>query len=261
MKRFFCQELVWKVKDLLFLMKNKQINGDACVFFKENQKELINHFAGAVDSQLANDLKLSIFMAGSPGAGKTETSKELVKELKTLGKFGDSIVRIDADEIRAYLPKSLYNGKNAHVVQTATTVGVQKLYDHVLTKNKNFILDTTLSNYEQARKNIKRALKPNRKRKIFIFFIYQKPLQAWKFTKARELVTGRRIRKRDFINTFLGAQETANKLKEEFGDAIELDLFVKDNDNIGFERYEINIKSIDLHLKKKYNRKNLLDIL
>jgi AAA+ superfamily predicted ATPase len=37
---------------------------------------------------------VSIFMAGSPGAGKTETSKALIDEI------GGTILRIDPDELR-----------------------------------------------------------------------------------------------------------------------------------------------------------------
>lgn len=41
------------------------------------------------------DKPVSVFMAGSPGASKTEASKVLLEE------FGESILRIDPDDLRS----------------------------------------------------------------------------------------------------------------------------------------------------------------
>lgn len=69
---------------------------------------------------------VSIFMAGSPGAGKTEVSKELVKE------FDRKPMRIDADELRALCPD--YVGTNAHLFQKAANKAINVLYDYALKK-------------------------------------------------------------------------------------------------------------------------------
>jgi UDP-N-acetylglucosamine kinase len=50
---------------------------------------------------------VSVFMAGSPGAGKTESAIELIQQL------GSPIVRIDVDELRNECPG--YNGDGASV--------------------------------------------------------------------------------------------------------------------------------------------------
>ena len=61
-------------------------------------------------------------MAGSPGAGKTEASLELLK------KFGESaVMRIDPDELRTYF--SSYTGGNAWLFQRAVSVLVDKIHD------------------------------------------------------------------------------------------------------------------------------------
>jgi UDP-N-acetylglucosamine kinase len=73
-----------------------QVEAIALEYVKSHKKELIERFCPpSICHSIANPV--SLFMAGSPGAGKTEVSKGLIK------KFNDVPVRIDADEIRAFL--------------------------------------------------------------------------------------------------------------------------------------------------------------
>lgn len=55
---------------------------------------------------------VSVFMPGSPGAGKTEASIEL---LKLKGADGTRVLRIDPDELREDLPG--YTGENSWLFQ------------------------------------------------------------------------------------------------------------------------------------------------
>ena len=55
---------------------------------------------------------VAVFMAGSPGAGKTEASKALVSEL-------GSFLRIDPDEFRQAIPG--YDGSNAWLMHRAVS--------------------------------------------------------------------------------------------------------------------------------------------
>ncbi|MCK5212144.1 zeta toxin family protein [Candidatus Parcubacteria bacterium] len=98
-------------------------------------KELYNVFANS-DKYRAFLSPVTIFMAGSPGAGKTEFSKNMI--IKLNNKYDYPIVRIDADEIRELCPD--YNGNNSHLFQGAVSTGVNKLYDHVLKKKYNVLL-------------------------------------------------------------------------------------------------------------------------
>ncbi|MBI3255577.1 MAG: zeta toxin family protein [Candidatus Andersenbacteria bacterium] len=118
-----------------------------------------------------------MFMAGSPGAGKTEVSKRL------LSRFEQKPLRIDADEIRTLMPG--YVGANACLFQKAATKGVHILYDLALEKSYNAILDGTFAYYDVLQ-NIQRSL--DRGRKVEIFFVYQSPYHAWGFTKKRGFV-------------------------------------------------------------------------
>ena len=72
---------------------------------KDKLQKVIQKFADATE-HVADELPTTLFMAGSPGAGKTEISKRLVP------RFKQKPIRIDADEIRTLCPG--YAGNNAH---------------------------------------------------------------------------------------------------------------------------------------------------
>lgn len=196
---------------------------------KSNHKELIKKFADSTE-YAADTLPTTLFMAGSPGAGKTEISKRFVP------RFKQKPVRIDADEIRSVCPG--YTGTNAHVFQDAATKGVHILYDHALKNNVNVIMDGAFA-YGGAMENIQRSLDHNRK--VEIFFVYQDPLQAWDFTKKREALEQRRVSKGVFIESFFKSRENVNKAKETFGSKIELNLIIKDFEK-DLEQLEINVE-------------------
>ena len=111
----------------------------AKIFIKKNKKLLFEKFA-SVEIYKPTDNPISWFMAGSPGAGKTEFSQALLKELSL------PIVRIDADEIKKIIP--IYNGANSDIVQGASSIGVDILYSYVLKKKLSTLLDGTFSKFE-----------------------------------------------------------------------------------------------------------------
>lgn len=129
---------------------------------------------------LSEENPVSVFMAGSPGAGKTEASIELLK------KIGTPVIRIDPDELRDEFPD--YSGENAWLFQKAVSVLVDRIHDTALEQRQSFLLDGTLSRYDVARKNIERSLK--RKRAVQILYVYQEPRLAWAFVQAREAAEG-----------------------------------------------------------------------
>ncbi|MEK7481492.1 MAG: zeta toxin family protein, partial [Patescibacteria group bacterium] len=174
---------------------------------------------------------LSVFMAGSPGAGKTELSIKLVEALERPS------VRIDADDIRILLPG--YNGMNASLFQRAASIGVELLYDYVLTSGQDCILDGTFANYNKALLNVERSLK--RGRAVVILYVYQNPKTAWQFTQARELIDGRRVPKDAFIKQFFAARENVNRVK----DILKKQVFIWVINKSGVEWSELNVDSID----------------
>jgi predicted ABC-type ATPase len=91
-------------------------------------------------------------MAGSPGAGKTEASIEL---LAILEEKGAEILRIDPDELRHEF--ELYTGDNSCLFQKGVSVLVDRIHDLALSQKQSFLLDGTLSNYAKAEQNIARS--------------------------------------------------------------------------------------------------------
>lgn len=234
--------------------EEQKIVEDAKQYVKKYKKDLIQKFAD-LSMYPPDQLPVSVFMAGSPGAGKTEFSKELVNVLFSNSK-DKYVVRIDADEIRNVLPS--YNGMNSYLFQPAASIAVEKLHDHVLSKKQNFILDGTLSNFEKAKDNIKRSIKKGRS--VFIFYVYQEPVTAWEFTQHREKKEGRHIPKEIFIDQFFSAKDTVNRIKEHFGKQIVIYLVEKDLKQKTVN-VMVNVDKIDNYIKFKYTKDSLIEAL
>lgn len=188
---------------------------------------------------------VSVFMAGSPGAGKTEASIEL---LQIEGGDGTKILRIDPDELREQLPG--YTGKNSWLFQKAVIPIVERIHDLALKQAQSFVLDGTLSSYAVAEKNIERSLKKGRT--VQILYVYQEPRQAWKFVQAREAAEGRRIEPEAFVRQYFDAREVVNRLKRQFGKTIQVDLLMKNNDG-SHQFYRAGVDQIDNHIPEKYS--------
>lgn len=225
---------------------DKHTQQEAITFIKKHERALIAQFASLDDFPREDVAPVSIFMAGSPGAGKTEISKRLIES------FQQKPVRIDADEIRGIIPQ--YTGTNSDVVQAAASLGVEKLYDIALKQRQNLILDGTLARSDKARSNIARSLK--RGRSVQVFFVYQNPLTAWEVTKKREAIEGRRVPKEFFIRSYFASQASANTLKEEFGDDIQLHVVVRDA-KTGLDKLDLNVTTVDPYLRVHYTSEQL----
>lgn len=183
---------------------------------KDHRQELIVTFTkGYKESH--PEKPLSIFLAGSPGAGKTEYAQSIVD-------LGPALLRIEADAIREWLP--MYTGSNSDVMQQAASRGVDFLYDYALKQEISIVLDSTFTPYTIARKNVQRSLK--RGRTVQLHYIYQDPLAAWAFVKKREIVEGRRVPREAFIRKFFEAYENVSRVKQEFEEQVELTVVVRD---------------------------------
>ena len=200
-------------------------------------------------------------MAGSPGAGKTEASKDFIVEAeKTINqKLGAvkeyQIVRIDGDEIRDMLPG--YNGSNSGLFQGAISKGVDKLIDHCFHKKLNMLVDGTFSSSNSIT-NIERAIKHGRT--PHIIYVYQDPLRAWELTKARETKDGRAIPLDAFIDSFFKARENINEAKNRWGSKIRLHYAERDF-STNLIKYRINIDNIDKYFEIKYNKTSLAEAI
>lgn len=193
---------------------------------------------------------VSVFMAGSPGAGKTEASIELLSHIAVAD--GQPVLRIDPDDLRREFPD--YTGDNSWLFQSAVSLLVERIHDRALKNRQSFLLDGTLSHLGVAQKNITRSL--DKDRFVQVFYVYQDPLLAWQFVQQRERVEGRRIQQEIFIEQYFGAREVVNQLKREFGQRIQVDLLMKNLD--GSHRfYRKNIENIDKYVPETYNQTQL----
>jgi len=204
-------------------IRDEEIQSAAIEFARSNKKE-VAHKLTDKSVYPADNAPVSVFMAGSPGAGKTEFS---VRVLELLEKEGKSVVRIDPDELRSEFVQ--YSGDNSDLFQAAVSILVDRIHDEAIKNSQNFILDGTLSDLERAKKNVNRSI--NKDRKVEVFYIYQRPEIAWDFTKKREEQEGRAMPIDAFVTHFVSSRETANALKSEFGSDVTLNLVIKDIDN------------------------------
>ena len=180
---------------------HNDIKNEAIRFARKNKKEIAKRLTNP-QVFLPDQEPVSVFMAGSPGAGKTEASKALLDELENVEK-SRKVLRIDPDELRSEFEH--YSGDNAWLFQPAVSILVDKIHDLALKQRQSFILDGTLSNYEKAVNNIDRSIK--KKRQVQILYVYQTPEQAWGFVQAREKTEGRKILPAQFINQYFAARE------------------------------------------------------
>ncbi|CAD5376741.1 Zeta_toxin domain-containing protein [Pseudomonas sp. OF001] len=222
--------------------EEQRIIDAAMGFARANKKAIARRFTDRT-IYLPEDDPVSVFMAGSPGAGKTEASIALLKQ------FGVPVLRIDPDELRSEFAE--YSGGNAWLFQGAVSILVEKIIDFAIKQHQSFLLDGTLTNIRIARSNIERSL--GRGRVVQILYVYQEPLLAWRFVQAREASEGRRIRPEHFVEQYFAARDVVNQLKLEFGKQIHVDLLVKNNDNSA-RSYKAGIDQIDYHVPEKHTR-------
>lgn len=242
--------------------KEQKVRDEACQFIDSKKDELIDVF---IIKKHPVRLGFAIFfMAGSPGAGKTEFSERYITPI--LKKVGGEIpippsktllIRIDVDEIRCFLPqykktniKTKTKG-NAHVIQKAANRGLDILRDYCLANNISFIHDGTFGNYSTMEKIIKRSIKIGRS--VYIYYLYLDPLTAWENTKAREYLEGRNILKAKFIEQYFKSQENVEKIKQKFGSHVKIHCILKNSDNKVID-IKLNQPGVRLYLQSKYNK-------
>lgn len=232
--------------------EEEAIQEEAIAFAKANHKAIVQEVLA--DAVTGDEEPVSVFMAGAPGAGKTEASLGLLQELAN---DGITLFRLDPDELRAKFPA--YTGANSSLFQRAVSKLVDKIHDQLLKHSVSFMMDGTLSSYEIAKSNVERSL--SRGRLVRILFVYQKPELSWGFVQKREAVEGRNIPLEAFIKQYFASRCVVNALKTEFGDAIEVNVIVKNLDGSTPETAEVNVTSIDACVPEGYTEEGLRQML
>lgn len=230
--------------------EEKAIEAAAIEFARRNKKAIAARLTDPATYK-PEAFPVSVFMAGSPGAGKTETSIALIDQID-----GGPVLRIDPDDLR--IEFAAYDGKNASLFQRGVAVIVDKIHDLALSQKQSFLLDGTFANFEKSKLNVERSIKKGRK--VQVLYVYQEPLQAWTFVKAREELEGRRIPEDDFVNQYFGARDVVNKIKANFGKDVSVDLLLKNIDNTN-KFYRAGVDSIDHYIPEKYSRKDVVELI
>lgn len=226
---------------------------DTAVEYVRTHKQILLKKYADIEKIASDTAPVAIFMAGSPGAGKTEFAEDF---LKLASNGGMDIVFIDPDQLRTDMPG--YGGANAHLFQKAVSRLVNELYSIILKQKQSFLLDGTMASLAQAEQNIDRAL--TRGYQVYIFYVYQDPLSAWNFTQAREKTEGRRIKKDTFIEQFFKAAKVVNTVKAKYKKAVFVNLIQKDVYR-KFKQFEKNVDVIDNYIKHSYTVEMLADVL
>jgi predicted ABC-type ATPase len=231
-------------------MTNEKIIENSFNYIKGliKSKELYGKYVN--NSFKSLDYPSSFFMAGSPGAGKTEFSKSFIKKLNENNSL--QVIRIDADEIRNMCP--LYTGDNSHLFQKAANKGVEALHEYALKNNYNFLIDGTFQS-DRYESNIERSLK--RGRDVYIIYVFQEPKIAWEFTQKREKIEKRKVTIETFIDAFLRSIENVNNAKKIFGSKIKIHFIKKDYYNDKIIEYHMNINNLDSYIKNSYTEEAL----
>jgi len=224
----------------------QEVSDEALRFARSNKKMIARRLTDKAIYP-PEEAPVSVYMAGSPGAGKTEASIALVNL------FADTpILRIDPDELRSEFVA--YTGGNSWLFQRGVSILVEKILDFAMDQQQSFLLDGTFSNIDVARRNVDRSLRKGRF--VQILYVYQDPRLAWDFDKAREEAEGRRIRKEHFIDQYFAARDVVNALKLEYGGDIHVDLLLKHIDNSG-RLYKAGVEKIDYHIPERHTRADL----
>jgi len=223
-----------------------RISEKAIEFARNNKKDIAKRLTGLKQFP-PDEIPISVFMARSPGAGKTESAVNLIMRFKD-----GNILHIDSDNLKIEFED--YNGKNSSQFQAATSIIADKIQDFALKQRQSYVFDGTLTNLERTKENIDRNLKLNRG--VFVVYVYQNPVQAWKFVEAREEKDGRAIPKSAFIDKYFKSRKNVNLLKKEYGDRIQVDIVVKNLDGTDF-KYRENIDIVDNYIPEKYSKEEL----
>lgn len=231
------------VVDIMKDMKDASSSQELVDFVKANKQLFVD---AVCQNAQPSDNPIAVFMAGTPGAGKTEVAKSIMEFFET------APCRIDADDFRPLIPG--YTGTNSDIVQPAASLAVDKVLDVVLAKKYSFILDGTFA-INKSIMNIKRALRKGFE--VHIYFIYQAPVEAWEFTKIRELAEGRSVPITVFVDAYYNSRANVSEVKAEFGNDVLLQVITKSY-NENKETVYSDVQDLDKVLPKLYNKDELI---
>lgn len=212
-----------------------------------NKKELVKKILELSGAE-PEDEPAGFFMAGLPGSGKTEISKNLIQD------SGVKLFRIDMDEIAEMLPG--YEPEHADEFRKPATAVLSECFSYALHHNISFLMDGTFGS-TQAIRNIERSLSHGFR--VQIVYAFQDPKLAWGFTVAREKIEHRAIKFDGFIDAYYRTIANIKKVCETFEGQIAIDIAVKDAENkVGKWLRDVSPSEIDEIIQMEYNKDKLI---
>jgi predicted ABC-type ATPase len=159
--------------------------------------------------------RIAFFMAGIPGAGKTEFAEQAIRE------NSPALIPIEHDKLVEYIDG--YTPENYYNYRKAGSTFVTDVFNDCLKKGYGFIFDGTLS-HENGIRNVRKALKAGYA--TYVVYIVQDAQVAWELTQARELVKKRAIERRGFLETCDKINKNLQSIFRAFKDQPEFNFWV-----------------------------------
>lgn len=213
-------------------------------YAKARRTEIVRHWTNPYPPS-------TVFMAGSSGAGKSETAKWIIAKIP-------HILRIDPDDFREEFPP--YNGKNASVFQKAVTFLAKAVYLEALGQGINVLFDGTFSVAGRLDEYIDMSLVKGRT--VAIAYVYQDPVKAWGFVCARAEKEGRTVPMDRHVASYFGAYESVVAAKKKYGKEVILNASLRSGGGTTPDFYrDLSVSELDKLLGKMYDRDTLTKIL
>lgn len=143
-----------------------------------------------IDKFFLDQPRSAVFMAGIPGAGKTEFVDNLRQH-----PYCRNFVTIEHDKLVEYLPK--YKPENYYNYRSPANKLVSNMLRECLERGRSFIMDGTLA-HGAGKDNIGKTLK--RGYRVDVVYIVLDADKAWELTRKREKVTKRGIKESGFLS-------------------------------------------------------------
>jgi hypothetical protein len=98
-----------------------------------------------------------------------------------------------------------------------------------------------------------------RGRLVQILYVYQEPAFAWQFVRARQIHEGRHIPAEKFVDQYFMAREVVQKLKDNYGDQIRVDVLLKNTDGTT-QRSFTDVDDVDKWVPERFNREQVMAV-
>jgi ribosomal protein S8 len=214
---------------------------------RKNKKQIVKEYLSKNEYKSFEEPSV-IFMAGVPGAGKTEFAKRLIPQLK------NKPLHIDMDEIATHIES--YKPKIAHLFRSGASIILERLYDRAIKLHIDILMDGTLG-HSKVMQNIERAVE-HEGYIARIYFISQSPLIAWKKTKDRQLIEHREINPVTFVDSYFNLLSNLRDIQYKYGEKVPITVVLKNDDNRLNEIIE-NVKNINYYTQPILTRDALID--